>query len=155
MGISIWRTILIVHLNKEDIFLTIGFLSVATNLEPLLGICVACILVCRVLLVIGFQKLKTAGYTTFSHLSNNHSHQHEPSKSVLSSAEQPDDEPTRAVDRKNFRRLHDNLYPLYDLIAVTCIEGSVHDHSVDRPLEGQRNGIRITETWDVVSQQQV
>ncbi|KAI8631111.1 hypothetical protein F5Y19DRAFT_425088 [Xylariaceae sp. FL1651] len=150
VGISIWRTILIVRLDKRDIFLTIGLLSVTTNLEPLLGICVACLPVCQALLVIVFRRIKSAGYATFSHLSNNQTCEYEASRPQQSSGE-----PASSVDRKNFKRLHDNLYRLHDFSAVTYVEGSSHNTEVDHLSEGQYNGIRVTETWKVVSQEQV
>ncbi|KAI1283343.1 hypothetical protein F5Y07DRAFT_151264 [Xylaria sp. FL0933] len=144
VGISIWRTILIARLDKQDIFFTIGLLSVATNLEPLLGICVACLPVCPTLLVVTFKKAKNASLSTFGYLTNNLTIPNETSRPAHSKIEQPANKPSRSSDRKNFERLHDSMYPLHDLTGVQT-KRNTHDHHSDNSLESQNVGIRITE----------
>ncbi|KAI0428961.1 hypothetical protein F5Y09DRAFT_343170 [Xylaria sp. FL1042] len=146
VGISIWRTILIAHLDKQDIFFTMGLLSVATNLEPLLGICVACLPVCRTLLVVAFQRARSASFTTFSYLANN--------QILHGKIEQPVNEPSYSMDRQNFECLNDSVYPLHDLTAVAQIGGASHSHRSNSSLESQQNGIRVMKTWNAVSRQQ-
>ncbi|KAI0380760.1 hypothetical protein F5Y04DRAFT_289218 [Hypomontagnella monticulosa] len=155
-GITIWRTIIIRNLDTEDIFYDIGYLSAATNLEPLLGICVACLPICRSLLIAYARTFRNASSSALSRVGLG---------SPTQSGSQAPGDPTnnegvigrsaQSTDRKHFKRLYDTIYPMTDLTSTTQIEGGTGNDSLEIASGSQWNhGIKITETWNVATERQ-
>ncbi|KAJ8131472.1 hypothetical protein O1611_g2156 [Lasiodiplodia mahajangana] len=153
-GITIWRTIIITELDAADFFYQDGILSTTTNLEPLLGICVACLPICRPLLVAFGGKIIITGSSAFSRLRNtpnqhgeflNRSRKVTSGKVIGISA--------HSADGRKFERLHDTLYPLTDITSITQYEGTRNNILSGSTGEGGNNdGIVVTDTWDVTSE---
>lgn len=143
---------IVIHkLDTLDIFYDIGYLSTATNLEPLLGICVACVPVCRPLLISFQRKLSNASSSALNRIGINSSLPND-SKHQNSSTgnEGVIGKYVRPANRKDFRRLDDSGYLMTDLEGTTRCEGIGNVDSFERVTGSPSNqGIRVIETWDV------
>lgn len=146
--VSIWRTVIIHQLDINDIFYNIGWLSVCTNLEPLLGISVACFPMSRSLLLSMYKQATSFGSSAFGHLSR--------ATSVRgiqppgSGSHRFSSKPKYSTSDTSVERLYDRLYPMGDIgTAASCEAQPVNDSRED-DLQNS-HGIQVTESWKVTS----
>ncbi|KAI1387696.1 uncharacterized protein F4822DRAFT_444296 [Hypoxylon trugodes] len=149
-GFTIWRMVIIYNMNEQDFFYEDGILSTMSNLEPLLGICVACLLVCRPLLIAFGQKIRVVASSAMSRVGGTISDSH--GVNISTRSENMAGRSIHSAGRRKFKRLHDTLYPMSDLTGTTECEGPP-DSNLERGRGSEwNNGIKVTETWEVASE---
>ncbi|KAI0858072.1 hypothetical protein F4860DRAFT_527435 [Xylaria cubensis] len=151
-GISIWRTMIINGLDAADFFYQDGILSTTTNLEPLLGICVACLPICRPLLIAFGVRIRVASSSALGALRIT-SNQHEESQNSKCNTGNAIRRSVHSASGRKFQRLHDTLYTLTDITISTQHEG-IESIALFRSAGegGNKDGIVVTETWNVTSE---
>lgn len=142
--------IVIHNLNTLDISYDIGYLSTATNLEPLLGVCVACVPICRPLLVSFHRKVRNASASVLSRVGITSTSDESKHPKSLSGNEGVIVTYGRPSKHKNFRRLDDSVYQMTDLAGTTRCEGS-GNHGSPESMTGSNSNqeIVVTDTWNV------
>ncbi|KAM0308052.1 hypothetical protein ACHAO8_010385 [Botrytis cinerea] len=155
-GISAWRIQVIIDYNFLDLTYEIQYLGLTTGLEILLGVIIACIpivhstlgqpLVIALSLRTRLMSFARSKGTT-DVLSNDL-----PALNTSKNSGYPKIKLSESqLDRKNFKKLYNHLYPMSDLNTksqFTCAAGDVTSSRSD--LVEERGGdVEVVREWDV------
>lgn len=131
-------------MDAKDPFYAVGYLSATTNIEPLLGIALACLPITHSLLISiiraiskGPRRIHSQRFANTDRLPQSSGDGTHQSSSYFSTNKS-------ASERKNFTRLYDHLYPLTDMGTVVV--------EADRPVlqeEEDNHAILVKQTWEV------
>ncbi|TRX90948.1 hypothetical protein FHL15_008153 [Xylaria flabelliformis] len=139
-------------LDVADFFYQVGILSTTTSLEPLLGICVACLPICRPLLIAFGVRIRVASSSALGILRVT-SNQHEDSQNSECNTGHAIGRSVHSASGRKFKRLHDTLYTLTEINISTQHEGIESSTLFKSAGEGgNKDGIVVTDTWSVTSE---
>jgi hypothetical protein len=153
-GVQAWRVQVLANYDFGDITYGLTFLGASTVFELQLGVVVASIPVVSPAFrnaTFGFDSLASRitvwirGRTTSNTLSN-------PESSSLTELTSPNKPTESQVDRKNFKKLYEHMYPMSDLDGRSQVDTHVAanpsaiDENDRRELSGN---IEVTKVWQV------
>lgn len=144
-------------MDASDPFYDVGYLSATTNIEPLLGIALACLPITRSIMVSFhhassqlFLKLSTFGTSHASKFSRGSSSAKD---SALERGEFGAASSKSASERKKFTRLYDHLYPMSNMeTTATMVDADDEGRAYARAHAhaGQdKRAILVEQKWEV------